>query len=247
MQNGSEYHTAVDCPKHLASVVAIQPFERDRSVNLQENGWTYRRIAAHLGHNVSVVCRCFQQWSMEHSHDCRPGSGRLHSTDAPQDWRIVRVVVAARTDPVKKSRHMLHLLCHQGPLGTVCLQQNSDHVCLWPGYHIHHDGHQWPEMLTHPKTSNIHTYLLHDTAKHGYFGVEKESTGEWNGTLLSSVMRVDSVCMWVIDVHMYGIDLVRVIFQSAFAHDTQATPQASWCGRPSVTIRGHIWHFCRVK
>ena len=33
----------------------------------------------------------------------------------------------------KKSKHMLRLhLCHQGPLGTVYLQQDSDHVCLWP-------------------------------------------------------------------------------------------------------------------
>lgn len=37
--------------------------------------------------------------------------------------------------PGTKSGHMLHLLCHQGPLGTVCLQQDYDHVCLWPGYH----------------------------------------------------------------------------------------------------------------
>ena len=29
----------------------------------------------------------------------------------------------------KKSDHMLHLLCHQGPLGTVCLQQDSNLVC----------------------------------------------------------------------------------------------------------------------
>ena len=41
--------------------------------------------------------------------------------------------------PGKKSVHMLHLLYHQGPLGTVCLQQDSDHVCFWPGYYLHHD------------------------------------------------------------------------------------------------------------
>ena len=37
--------------------------------------------------------------------------------------------------------------------------------------------------------------FTHDTAKHGYSGVMKMLTGEWNGALLSSVMRVDSVCM----------------------------------------------------
>ena len=73
-------------------------------------------------------------------------------------------------------------------------------MCLWSGYH--------------------------DTAKHGYSGVVKE----WNGALLSSVMRVSSVCMRVMDVYVYGVDLVSVIFLSAFANDTQAPPQASWCG-----------------
>ena len=43
---------------------------------------------------------------------------------------------------------MLHLLSHQEPLGTVCLQQDTDHVYFWQGYHLHYD-----------------------TAKHGYSGV----------------------------------------------------------------------------
>ena len=47
-------------------------------------------------------------------------------------------------------------------------------MCLWAGYHLHHD-----------------------TAKHGCSGVVKESTGEWNGALLSSLVRVGSVCMRV--------------------------------------------------
>ena len=63
----------------------------------------------------------------------------------------------------------------------------------------------------------------------------KVSTGEWNDVLFSSLMRVGSVCMRVMDVHVYGIGLVSVIFRSVFAHDTQASPQASWCGGPSVT------------
>ena len=32
--------------------------------------------------------------------------------------------------PGKKFGHMLPMLCHQGALGTVCLQLDSDHVCL---------------------------------------------------------------------------------------------------------------------
>ena len=94
-----------------------------------KTGWTYRRIAAHVGHNALVVCRCFVQWSMEHSQGRIPGSGRPRSTDARQDRRIVRAAVAA---PRQQPGHMLHLLCHQGPLGIVCMQQDSDYVCLWP-------------------------------------------------------------------------------------------------------------------
>ena len=57
-------------------VEQLKPFERGRIVGLREAGWTYRRIVAHVGHNVSVVSRCFQHWSVEHSHTRRPGSGR---------------------------------------------------------------------------------------------------------------------------------------------------------------------------
>ena len=90
-------------------------------------------------------------------------------------------------------------------------------MCLWSGYHLHQDND-----------------------KHGDSGVVKESTGEWSGTLLSSVMIIGSVSMRVMDVHMYGVNLVSVIFRSAFAHDTQAPPQASWNEEPSVKSRGHI-------
>ena len=85
---------------------------------------------------------------------------------------------------------------------------------LWSGYHLHHD-----------------------TAKHGYSGV-KESTRVWNGALLSSVTRVGSVCMRVLHVHVYGADLVSVIFRSAFAHDTLAPPQAATMG-----VAGHRLQF----
>ena len=110
----------------------------------------------------------FQQWSVEHFHTCRPGSGWLHSTDTQQDQHIVcEKQWLPEQNPGKKSRHMLHLLSHQGQLGTLCLQQDSDHMCLWPGYHLHHD-----------------------TVKHSYSVAMKESTGERNGTLLSLVMSL---------------------------------------------------------
>ena len=64
-----------------------------------------------------------------------PGSGvvQMHfkiDTLCEQWW--------LKQDPGKKSGHMLHLLCHQGPLGSVCLQEDLDQMGLWPGYHLHH-------------------------------------------------------------------------------------------------------------
>ena len=66
-------------------VEQLQPFARNRTAGLREAGVTYRRIAAHVGHNVSVVCRCYQQWSVEHSYTRRSDSGLMRSTDARQD------------------------------------------------------------------------------------------------------------------------------------------------------------------
>ena len=78
----------------------------------------------------------------------------------------------------KKSGHMLHLLCHQGPLGTVCLQQDSDQVWLWPGYHLHHDI---------------------DTVNHGYSGVVKESTRVvWCSVVFGDESRF---CLYASDGH----------------------------------------------
>ena len=68
-----------------------QSFERGRIVSLRKSGWTYRRIAA------SVVCRCFQQWSVKYSHTRRPCPGRPRSTNARQERRIVRAVLTAPT------------------------------------------------------------------------------------------------------------------------------------------------------
>ena len=78
-------------------VEQLQPFKWGRIVGLREAEWAYRRIAAHVGHSASVVCRCFHQRSVKHPHIRRPRSGRPHSTDARQDQRIVRAAVSVRT------------------------------------------------------------------------------------------------------------------------------------------------------
>ena len=75
----------------------IRPLERGRAVGLWKLDGYILRIAAYVWHNVSVVCCYFQQWSVEHPHTRRSGSGRPHSTDSRQDRRIVRIAVAART------------------------------------------------------------------------------------------------------------------------------------------------------
>ena len=63
---------------------------------------------------------------------------------------------------------------------------------------------------------------------------------EWNGTLLSSVMRVGSVCMQVMDIHVYGIDLVNIIFWRAFAHDTQPHLRSHGVGAMSYNSRSDL-------
>ena len=188
--------------------------------NCRPAGW----IAANVGHNVLVVCCCFQQWSGEHSHTHRQ---ILDGCIVQMDVKISEFCEQwwpLKQHPGKKSGHMLHLLSHQGSLGTVSLQQDSDHVCLWPGYHLNHD-----------------------ITKHGYSGVMKESTGEWNGTLLTSVMRVCSFCMWVMDVHVYCVDLVSVTFgvHSPMTHRPHL--RLHGVGGTSVITHGQIWCFCTVK
>ena len=189
-------------------VEQLQPFERCRIVGQPQVGWTNRRTATHVGYNVSVVCRCYQKWAVEHSHIRRPGSGRPRGTDARQDRRIVRAVVTARTASKEETRaHAAPAVSPRAIIGNLPLAAVLRSSVPLAGYHIHHD-----------------------TSKRCYSGVVKEPTGEWNGALLSSVMRVGSVYTRVIDVHVYGTDLVSVIYWSAFAHDIQAPSQASWCG-----------------
>lgn len=77
--------------------VQLTEFERGRIVGMREAGWTYRRIAQHMGREVSTVHRCCRQWSAEGAHARRPGSGQRRRTDARQDRRILRSAVLDRT------------------------------------------------------------------------------------------------------------------------------------------------------
>ena len=118
-------------------VEQLQPFESGDNVDLREAGWTYQLTAADTGHSVLVVRCCFQQWSVEYSHIRRPGSGWQHTTDPVKIDTLCEQWWPPEQHPGKKFGHMLHLLCHQAPLETICLQQDSDHMCLWADYHLH--------------------------------------------------------------------------------------------------------------
>ena len=121
--------------------------------------------------------------------------------DISSGQRILRAAVAARTASREKSEHILHPAVSPRTIRNSLLAAELGSRVRLSDYHLHHD-----------------------TAKHGYSGVVKESTGEWNGALLYSVKRVGSVCVRVMNVDEYGVDLVSVIFRIAFAHDTQASP-----------------------
>ena len=199
-------HRATPTSTVRTPVEQLQPFERGCIVDLREAGWTYRRIATHVGHSVSVVYRCFQQWSVEHTHTCRPGSGRPHvNIDAlcEQRWPPEQY-------PGKEFGHMLHLLSPKTIGNRVLAAGLRSNVTL-------------PWLPLTPRHRQARVFWCHETIN-------------WNVTLLSSVMRAGSVYMRVMDVDVYGVDLVSVSFRSAFAHDIQAPPQTSWCGAINLQL-----------
>ena len=162
------------CRRVRTPVEQIQPFERSRNVGLRESGWTYRRITLYDGHNVSVVCHYFQQWSVEHSRTRRPGSRRPRSTNARQDRRIVLAVVAARTASRAAVAPTLSPRAIRNRLLAVGLRSHV-HLAMLP--------------LT-PRHLQARLLLCHEIVD---WRVE-------NGALLSSMMRVGSVCMGVMYV-----------------------------------------------
>ena len=208
-------HRAIDCPKHSAPFVAVQSFEWGRIIGLWEPGWAYR-VAAHVGHNVSVVCRCFQQWSVKHSHTRRPVSRRPRSTDARQDRCIVRAEVAARIASREEIRTHIASAVSPRTIGNRLIAVGlTSHVPL-------------ARLPLTPRPCQ--TRLLWCREVVGW-------RVEWRSVILSDESRF---CLYASDGSTH-IDLVSVIFRSAFAHDTQAPPQASWCGEAiSYNSRSHL-------
>ena len=42
------------------------------------------------------------------------------------------------------------------------------------------------------------------------------------------------------DIYVHGVNLVSIIFQTAFAQDIQTLSVASWCGDQSYNSRSHL-------
>ena len=138
------------------------------------------------------------------SHTHRPSSEWLHSTDTHQDKTHCTSSSGCSNSIPGRNPDTCCTCCVtkvHWELSACSRTQKKKCVCFWQGYHLHHN-----------------------TAKYGYSGVMKESTGAWNGTLLSSLKRVGSVFMRVMDMYMYSINLVSIIFQSAFSYDAQVPP-----------------------
>ena len=162
------------CQRVCTPVEQLQPFEWGCIVGLREAWWNIDELLHMMGPIYWWCVSAFNSglWDIP------------ASIDHVLDGRIVEVHVKIdilceqrwlpEQHPGKKSGHRLHLLCHQRALETICLQRDSEYMCFWPGYHFYHD-----------------------TAKHGYSGLVKELTGVWNGTVLSTMMRIgSSVCEW---------------------------------------------------
>ena len=149
-----------------------------------------------------MVCYCFQHglWNIPILVD-QVLESRLLQTQVKID-ALCKQHWPPEQYPGKKFGNMLHLLCRQGSLGIVCLQHDSDYVCLWPGYST--------------------TYTM--TPRILWCRERVDRRVKWRSVVFSDESRF---CLYAsMDVHVHGVNLVSIIFRSTFAHDTR---QASWC------------------
>ena len=127
--------------------------------------------------DISTDCctmSCVIAFSRVMWNTCRTGSGWPHSTDAHQDWRIVQAVVAVQT--ASREEIQAHVAPAVSPMTT--------------GNRLFAAGLRSLVPLAR---------LYDDTAKHGYSGVVKESTGEWNGVVVFS--NESRFCLYASDGH----------------------------------------------
>ena len=125
--------------------------------------------------------------------------------------------------PGKKSRHMLHLLCHQGPLGTVCLQQDSNRMCLWLGYPLTPRHFQARLLWSHERV-------------------------DWRVEWRSVIFNESRFCLYASDVRTclwHRPDKHHLLVCIRPRHTGPSS--GFMVSGLSVTTHDKIWYFCRVK
>ena len=170
--------------------------EQGRIVGLREAGRHIDGLLHMLGtmYRWCVVAFSSVLWNTPSFVDQVPG-GRIVQTHVKID------VLCEQRWPLEQhsgkiSGHMLHLLCHQGPSEPSACSRTQI-TCA--------SGQATTYTTTPPITATLVPLKCHWRV-------------EWRSVVFSG--RVGSICMRVIDVHVYGRDQVSVIFRSAFAHDT---------------------------
>ena len=132
---------------------------------MREVTWTYRQISAHLGLNNSTVC-CFEQFLLN----------------------IPTPVNQVLDDSVKQTHIKIDALCEKLWPPNSILARNTGKC--YPAASPRTIGNR---LLAAGLRSRLPLPWLPLTPRHVkfcYSGFVKESTEEWNGSLLSSVMRV---------------------------------------------------------
>ena len=170
------------------------------------------------------MCRCFQQWSVEHSHTHRPGSGRPRNTDACQERRILRATMAARTASREEIR---------AHVATAVSTKTTGNRLLEAGLRL---GVPLARLLLKPRYRQARLLCCRESV---------DWRVEWRSVFFSDESRF---CLYASD----GRRSVRCIPGERHLPECirprHTGPTSGFMGwGPSVTTHGHIKCFCRVK
>ena len=128
--------------RRVHTPVELQPFERGRIVGLREAGWSYRRIAAHVGHNVGyrwcVAAFSSTLWKI-------PTPIETRSTDASQGGLIVGAAVVVQTASREEIRALVAPAVSPRIIGNSLIAADSQITCA-SGQAITH--HETPSTAT---------------------------------------------------------------------------------------------------
>ena len=179
------------------TVEQLQPFERSRTVGLREAGWTNGRLLHMLG---TIYRWCVAAFGSDLWNIPTP-------TDQVLDGRVI------------PSQVKIDVSCENSSRPNSIQGRNPETCCTCSVTKDHWEPSACSKTqitCAYGQATN-YTSIPPSTATWCHERVDWRV--EW--ALFSSVLRVCSVCMRVMDIHLYSVDLVIVIFRSAFAHDTQ--------------------------